>query len=72
MNQPRPPTLTYSSSHRIWLAPLLCPHCQTWLGAEDVELFGDHVRLICTGCHHDMLVIERLTPQPALTTHPTN
>jgi hypothetical protein len=70
MHRPRPPTppqptLTYRGSQRIWLAPLLCPHCADRLGAEDVELFSDQVRLICPACHRDMLAIERLQNHPS-------
>jgi hypothetical protein len=35
-----------------------CPHCTRPLQATDVEVdFGD-VRLICAGCHKDVLTIE--------------
>ncbi len=61
---PKPAATTaYTGSHRIWLAPVACPHCQHLLHANVIELLGGgHVLLICTACHRDVLTIEKVSP----------
>jgi hypothetical protein len=54
------PTMTraFSGACEAQLASKLrCPHCMRLLRATDIDVdFGD-VRLICRGCHRDILMI---------------
>ena len=61
MDQSRPTSTTvYSGTRTIRLAPLACPFCRHEFRAVDVESLGtDEVRLVCPGCHTDILSIER-------------
>jgi hypothetical protein len=38
-------------------AGVYCPHCLRPLRASDVRVADDEVRLICDGCHRDVLTI---------------
>jgi hypothetical protein len=35
-----------------------CPCCSQQIKASDIRADFGHVRLICAGCHHDILVVE--------------
>ena len=54
------PTVAYSADRKVTLAPLACPYCAHELRAADVELLdnGD-LRIVCAGCHVDILAIEQ-------------
>ena len=54
----RPATFVFTGSYTVKLTVgLKCPHCSRQLHASDIELdFGD-VKLICAGCHKDVLTI---------------
>lgn len=53
------PTVAYSAEHKVTLAPVTCP-CGRELHATAVEVIGNgDVRLVCSGCHTDILSIER-------------
>jgi hypothetical protein len=41
---------------------LRCPACGTVIRAVDTEEINDGLRLICHGCHRDILVVEELHP----------
>ena len=57
---PSKPSTAYAGGRAIKLAPLGCPYCRHEFRAQDVEPLGDgDVRLVCPGCHRDMLMIER-------------
>ena len=52
--------MAYSAGRKITLAPLACPHCAHAVRAADVELLDDgDLRIVCPGCHRDILTIER-------------
>jgi hypothetical protein len=54
------PTTAYVGTRTIKLAAAPCPNCQHVFRAVDVELIGDgEVRLVCPGCHIDILLIEK-------------
>jgi hypothetical protein len=40
------------------MAGIACPHCRRTLRAHDVEPIDGALRLICGGCHRDLLVVE--------------
>lgn len=53
------PVMTYARTgrHAVRLATdTRCPHCTRRLRASDVEADFGEVRLICGGCHRDVLV----------------
>jgi hypothetical protein len=55
-----PTSIAYAGTRAIRLAPLSCPYCHHEFRAVDVEPLGaDEVRLVCPGCHTDILSIER-------------
>jgi hypothetical protein len=54
-----PISTTYSVAHVVRLAAIQCPHCRRTLRAHDVSV-DDMVRLICGGCHRDLLAIEAI------------
>lgn len=39
---------------------LFCPNCRRELHATNIEVDASRVRIICAGCHRDILVIEKL------------
>jgi hypothetical protein len=51
-------TFAYAGNYEVRLAASIkCPHCGRKLHATDIEAdFGD-VKLICAGCHRDVLTI---------------
>jgi hypothetical protein len=55
------PVTTYARAgdHAVRLAAnLRCPHCQRQLHATDIDADLGGVRIICAGCHRDVLTIE--------------
>jgi hypothetical protein len=58
---PTPPTTSYAirGQYDVRLTNgLACPHCGRVLRATDVEIDDGHaVRVICGGCHGDVLII---------------
>jgi hypothetical protein len=51
-------SIAYLAGYVVRIGALSCPYCGRGLHAYDIELDGDVLRLICRGCHHDMLVVE--------------
>jgi len=51
--------VAYSADRKVTLAPLTCL-CGQKLHATAVEVIGNgDVRLVCSGCHTDLLLMER-------------
>ena len=55
----QPPTSAYTSSRTIKTTRLACVHCQREIRASDVEMIGSGLRLVCGGCHRDLIMIEK-------------
>ncbi len=55
------PTIAFTDTHKVELAPLACPFCRQELRAVDVQLLGDDDEccLACAGCHRTVLTILR-------------
>jgi hypothetical protein len=52
-------SVIYGSNHVVRLAAgLHCPHCQRELRPTDVELSDRGLRVVCQGCHGDLLTTE--------------
>ena len=52
-------TFAFSGDAMVRLAAdFKCPHCGHGLHATDVDIDNVDVRLVCGGCHKDILTIE--------------
>jgi hypothetical protein len=56
-NNPPAPAVSAWGGIRI-VSPWPCPHCGRALRARDVDVDFGHVRLVCSGCHRDVLTVE--------------
>ena len=53
------PTVAYSADRKVTLAPLTCP-LRASSAPPPSSCIGDgDVRIVCSGCHADILSIER-------------
>ena len=51
-------TFVYAGRYAVRLAASLkCPHCTRPLHASDVEVDFGAVRIVCQGCHCDVLIV---------------
>ena len=56
-----PPAMTFAfaDNKAVRLAAgTKCPHCDRGLHATSVTVDRNHVRMICSACHGDVLVVE--------------
>ena len=58
-SNPSTSLIAYAYGSTIKLAPLGCPYCRREVRAHDVQpLDHGEVRIVCHGCHRDLLTIE--------------